>query len=166
DFRLLGGFIDRLAERGKLRRGDDDSRWVGCNGLFEDADLADYVGFGLCAQFDHVYAEVLTGIARASQYGLPIERGRILHDDRNRRFRLRHRGRTKGKAGEDDRSNHIFLHDHAPKQRPLGPQVRSESPTGLALSPVFRGSANAVSASQRFLKLGAASPTLGSSAVG
>ena len=66
-FDFLGGFIDRLAERGKLRRGDDDSRWVGCDGLFEDADLADYVGFGLCAEFDHVYAEILTGLARAGQ---------------------------------------------------------------------------------------------------
>ena len=39
--------------------------------------------FGLRAEFRHVDAEILAGLARAGEHDLPVEGGRVLHDDGN-----------------------------------------------------------------------------------
>jgi hypothetical protein len=83
DLNLGRGFIDRLAKRLELGRGDDDGGRIAGNGVFEDRDLAVDVGLGLCAQFRHVDAEILACLAGAGQDDLPVEGGCVLDDDRN-----------------------------------------------------------------------------------
>jgi len=112
DLDFLGRFIDRLAKRGKLRGRNDDCRGIGGHGLLEKADLARDVGFGLGAELSNVHAEILTGLARASEHGLPVNRGRIFDDDRYRGLRLRHGRRPESKAGHNtsyNKSLHFVL---------------------------------------------------------
>ncbi len=62
-----GSFIDRLAERLGFGRRDDDGGGIAGDGVLEDRDLAVDVGFGLRAEFRHVDAEILAGLAGAGQ---------------------------------------------------------------------------------------------------
>ena len=52
--------------------------------------------FGLGAEFRHVDVEVLGGLAGAGEHDLPVGRGRVLDDDRDRRF-------VGGEAGAGER---------------------------------------------------------------
>ena len=85
DLDLLGGFVDRLAERGELGRRNDDGGRIAGDGVLEDRNLAVDVGFRLGAEFRHVDAEVLAGLAGAGEHDLPVERRGVLDDDRNGR---------------------------------------------------------------------------------
>ena len=84
---------------------------------FENADLARDVGFGLGAELSNVDAEILTGLACASQHGLPVDRCRIFHDDRNRWFRLRHGRRPESKTGHN--TGYQALHEMCNRNRLL-----------------------------------------------
>ena len=99
DLDLGSGFIDRLAKRLELGRRDDDGGRVAGDGVLEDRDLAVDVGFSLGAEFRHVDAEILAGLAGAGQNDLPVEGRGVLDDDRNGHVRRRNRRRMHD-AGE------------------------------------------------------------------
>ena len=86
DRHLLRRFVDRLAERLELGRGDDDRGRLFGDGVLEDRNLAVDVRLGLGAELRNLDAEVLASLARAGQHDLPIVRCGVLDDDRDRRL--------------------------------------------------------------------------------
>jgi hypothetical protein len=86
DLRLLGGIFDRLPDRNRTRRYDDDRRWLRRDRSLQHADLAIGIGFGIGAQLDDVDAEILSGLACTAEHGLPESRAPIPYDDGNCRF--------------------------------------------------------------------------------
>ena len=100
DLYRFRGLVDRLAERRELRRRDHDRRRLLGDRVLEDRNLAVDVGLRLRAEFGHLDAKILSGLARAGQHDLPVERSRVLDDDRNGRRRRRNSARSSG--GERD----------------------------------------------------------------
>ena len=71
NFDLLGGLVDRLAERSELGRRDDDCRWFAGDGVLKDRDLAIDIGFGLSAELGHGDVEFLACFAGTGENDLP-----------------------------------------------------------------------------------------------
>lgn len=92
-------FVDRLAERLGFGRRDDDRSRIAGDGVFEDRNLPVHVGFSLRTEFRNVDAEVLAGLAGAGHHDLPVERCRVLDDDRNGDVLGKGRRRSAGKHG-------------------------------------------------------------------
>ena len=110
DRHLLGGFVDRLAERLELGRRDDDRGRLFGDGVLEDRNLAVDVGLGLGAELGNVDAEILAGLAGAGQHDLPIERRRVLDDDRDGRLVGGVTRRAQGGERDQRGGDKKFLH--------------------------------------------------------
>ncbi len=113
DLDRLRGFVDRLAEGRELRRRDHDGGRLLRHGVLEDRDLPVDVGLGLRTEFRDLDAEVLAGLACARQHDLPIVRGRVLDDDRDRDVGGPDRAAS-SRHRQHDRADDALLHDVFP----------------------------------------------------
>ena len=86
DRHLLRRLVDRLAQRLKLGRGDNDRRGLFGHRVLEDSNLAVDVSLGLGAEFGDLDAEILAGLTGAGEHDLPVARGGVLDDDRDHRL--------------------------------------------------------------------------------
>ena len=97
----LRRLLDRRSKRARLRGSNDDRRWMRVRRFLEKVDLARNVGLCLGTQCSNVGAQILTCLARASEHGLPVDRRRVFHNDRDCWLGLRHGRRYEAEAGEN-----------------------------------------------------------------